>query len=142
MRQTWEIQTVCSLISEICTVLSMRNAVLRDMIPFSIRALQEELAVSSMRIAYTPRLRSHMFSEKSIHFYKIMRCHIFKRGARDGLVRWLSWLRHCATSQMIACSIPSGVILFSHRLNPFGRSMALRSTQPPTAMSARRISCD
>ena len=53
---------------------------------------------------------------------------------------WRSWLRHCATSRMVAGSIPVDVIGISNRLNPFGWTMALGSTQPLTAMSTRIIS--
>jgi len=45
-----------------------------------------------------------------------------------------SWLRHCATSQMVAGSILDGV-------TSSGRTMTLRSTQPLTEMSTRKISC-
>jgi hypothetical protein len=49
-------------------------------------------------------------------------------------MRWRSWLRHCATSRKVAGSIPDGVIGFFHWHNPFGRTMALGSTQPLTKM--------
>jgi len=35
---------------------------------------------------------------------------------------------------------PEGVIGFFHRHNPFGRTMALGSTQPLTEMSTRNVS--
>jgi len=54
--------------------------------------------------------------------------------------RWRSWLRHCATSQKVAGSIPNGVTGFFHWHNPSGRTMALGSTQPLTEMSTRNIS--
>ena len=54
--------------------------------------------------------------------------------------RWHSWLRHCATSQKVAGSIPDGVIGIFHLQNPSGRAMALGSTQPLTEMSIRNIS--
>jgi hypothetical protein len=57
-----------------------------------------------------------------------------------GLIRWRSWLRHCATNRKVAGSIPDGVIGISHWHNPFGRTMALGSTQPLTEMSTRNIS--
>ena len=53
--------------------------------------------------------------------------------------RWRSWLRHCATSQKVAGSIPDGVIGIFHWHNPSGRTMALGSTQPLTEMSTRNI---
>ena len=59
----------------------------------------------------------------------------FKR-SRGG-TRWRSWLRHCATSQKFAGSIPDGVIGIFHWHNPTGRTMALGSTQPLTEMSTR-----
>jgi hypothetical protein len=37
-------------------------------------------------------------------------------------------------------SIPDGVIVIFHWLNPSGRTMALGSTQPLTEMSTRNIS--
>ena len=43
--------------------------------------------------------------------------------------RWRSWLRHCATSRMVAGSIPDSVIGIFHWCNPSGRTMALGSTQ-------------
>jgi hypothetical protein len=52
--------------------------------------------------------------------------------------RWRSWLRHCATNWKVAGSIPDGVIFHWH--NPFGRTMAVGSTQPLTEMSTRNIS--
>ena len=62
-------------------------------------------------------------------------CIISKRGPR-----WRSWLRHCATSQKVAGSIPDGVIGIFHRHNPSGRTVALGSTQPLTEMSTGNIS--
>ena len=47
--------------------------------------------------------------------------------------RWCSWLRHCATSRKVACSI------FRWH-NPSGRTMVLGSTHPLTGMSNRNIS--
>jgi hypothetical protein len=49
-------------------------------------------------------------------------------------------LRHCATHSMAAASIPDGVIGIFHWHNPFGRTMVLGSTQPPTEMSISNIS--
>jgi hypothetical protein len=49
--------------------------------------------------------------------------------------RWRSWLRHCATNRKVAGSI--GIF---HWHNPFGRTMALGSTQHLTEMSTRNIS--
>ena len=51
------------------------------------------------------------------------------------LMRWRSWLRHCATSQKVAGSIPDGIIGIFHWHNPSSRTMALGSTQPLTEMS-------
>jgi len=50
------------------------------------------------------------------------------------------WLRHCATSQKVAGSIPDGVIEIFHLHNPSGRTMALGLTQPLTEISTRNIS--
>jgi hypothetical protein len=49
-------------------------------------------------------------------------------------------LRHCATNRQVAGSIPDGVSEFFHWHNPFGRTVALGSTQPLTEMSTRIIS--
>ena len=54
--------------------------------------------------------------------------------------RWRSWLRHCATNRKVEGSIPDGVIGIFQWHNPSGRTMAPRSTQPPTKMSTRNIS--
>ena len=53
--------------------------------------------------------------------------------------RWRSWLRHCATSQKVAGSIPDGVIGIFHCLNPSCRTMALGMTEPATEMSTRSV---
>jgi hypothetical protein len=53
---------------------------------------------------------------------------------------WRSWLRHCATSRMVASSIPDGDIGIFHWSNPSGRNMTPGSTQPLTEMSTRNIS--
>jgi len=57
-----------------------------------------------------------------------------------GGTRWGSWLRHCATSQKVAGSIPDGVIGIFHWHNPSGLNMALELTQSLTEMSTRNIS--
>jgi hypothetical protein len=49
-------------------------------------------------------------------------------------------MRHCPTNRKVAGSIPDGVIGIFHWHNPFGRTMALGSTQPLTEMSTRNIS--
>jgi hypothetical protein len=46
--------------------------------------------------------------------------------------RWRSWLRHCSTSRKVTGSIPDGVTGIFHWHKPFGRAMALGSTQPLT----------
>jgi hypothetical protein len=56
-----------------------------------------------------------------------------------GGTRWRSWLRHCATNQKVAGSIPDGVGIF-HWHNPSSRTMALGLTQPLTEMSTRNVS--
>jgi hypothetical protein len=53
-----------------------------------------------------------------------------------------SWLRHCATSLNVVGFIPDEVIGFFSRPHPSSSSMALRSTQPLTEMSARNLSGD
>jgi hypothetical protein len=47
---------------------------------------------------------------------------------------WRSWFRHWATSRKVAGSILHCVTGIYHWSNPFGRAMALRSTQPLTEM--------
>jgi len=54
--------------------------------------------------------------------------------------RWRGWLRHCATSQKVAGSIPDGVIGIFLKHNPSGRNMVLELTQPLTELSTRYIS--
>jgi hypothetical protein len=46
--------------------------------------------------------------------------------------RWRGWLRHCATSQKVASSIPDVVIGIFHWHNPSGHSITLGLTQPLT----------
>jgi hypothetical protein len=54
---------------------------------------------------------------------------------------WRSLLRHCATNQKVAGSIPDGVNWnFSLTYTP-GLTMTLASTQPVTKMSTRGIPC-
>jgi len=53
---------------------------------------------------------------------------------------WRSRLRHCATSQKVAGSIPDGVIGIFHRRVHSSHTMALGLTQPLTEMSTRNIS--
>jgi hypothetical protein len=40
------------------------------------------------------------------------------------LVKWRSWLRHCATSRKVAGSIPYGLIGIFHWHNPSGRGLS------------------
>ena len=58
----------------------------------------------------------------------------------DILWAYYKTLRHCATSQKFAPSIPDGVIGIFHRHNPSGRTLALGSTQPLPEMSTSNIS--
>ena len=55
--------------------------------------------------------------------------------------RWHSWLRHCATSRMVAVSFPDGATTNFHLRNTSGRTMALGLTQLLTEMGTRNISC-
>jgi hypothetical protein len=50
------------------------------------------------------------------------------------------WLRHYATNQRVAGSIPDGVIEIFQWHNPSGHTMVQGSTQPLTEMSTRCIS--
>ena len=54
--------------------------------------------------------------------------------------RWRSWLRHWATRQQVAGSIPDAVNAIFHWHNPSGRSTALELTQPLTETSTGNIS--
>ena len=58
----------------------------------------------------------------------------------EGATRWLSWLRHCATSWKVAGLIPDGVIGGFHLLKTSGSAMALGSAQPLTEMSTSSVS--
>ena len=71
----------------------------------------------------------------NLHIYMYWEFIYFYTGTR-----WRSWLTHCATSRMVAGSIPDGVIGILHWHNPSGRTMALRSTQPLTEMRTTNIS--
>jgi len=65
--------------------------------------------------------------------------YIYQQLGRGGT--WLrSWLRHCATRQKVAVSIPDGVNGTFHFLNPSGRTTALWSNKPLTEISSRNIS--
>jgi len=55
------------------------------------------------------------------------------------VTRKSSRLRYCATSRMVAGSIPVGVIWIFHSHNPSGRTMALGLTQPLTEIGTRNI---
>jgi hypothetical protein len=57
-----------------------------------------------------------------------------KRGTRK-----CSWLRHYATIQKVAGSIPDEFIGFFNWPNPSSRTMTLWSTQPLTEMSTRNL---
>ena len=54
-------------------------------------------------------------------------------------VRWLSRLRHCATSRKVAGSFPDGVNGIFYWHNPSGRTVALGLTQSLIEMSTRNI---
>jgi len=51
-----------------------------------------------------------------------------------------SWLKYCDTRRNVAGSIPDGDIGIFRWLNPYGRAMALGSTQRLTAMITSHIS--
>jgi hypothetical protein len=70
---------------------------------------------------------------------KLMKQHTFKYLSAL-VVQVFFWLRHCATSRMVAGSIPDGAIGIFHWHKPSSRTMALESTQPITEMSTRNIS--
>jgi hypothetical protein len=54
-------------------------------------------------------------------------------------LRWRSWLRHYATSQKVAGSIPDQVIGIFNCPNLSSRTMAMVSTQFLTEMSTRNL---
>jgi hypothetical protein len=56
------------------------------------------------------------------------------------VLRWRSWLRHCATNRKVTGSVPDGVTGIFQCLDPSGRTVALVSTQPLTEMSTRNSS--
>jgi hypothetical protein len=58
---------------------------------------------------------------------------IYSMGTRGGAVGWATALR----ARKVAGFIADGVIGIFHWLNPSGRTVALRSTQPLTEMSTR-----
>ena len=61
-------------------------------------------------------------------------------GIHEPGIAVVQWLRCCGTIRKVSGSIPDGVIGIFHWHNPPDRTMALRSTQPLTEMSTRRIS--
>jgi hypothetical protein len=67
-------------------------------------------------------------------------CGVLEVIASSSGIEVVIWLRYCATSPKVAGSIPDGVIGVFHWHILSGLTMALRSTQPPTEMSARNIS--
>jgi hypothetical protein len=86
-------------------------------------------------------------SKREIMFWEVRSPVAFTSVAILGLVLWIawgtwwcSWLRHCATSQKLAGSVPVGVSGIFHWHNPPGSTMALGLTQPLTEMSARNNS--
>ena len=56
------------------------------------------------------------------------------------ILSYLILEHHCATSRKVAGWIPDWVIGIIHWFNPFGRRMALESTEPLTEVSTRNIS--
>jgi len=50
------------------------------------------------------------------------------------------FLKHCATSQVVAGSIPEGIIRVFNLLNRSGCTMVLGSSQPLTETSPRHMS--
>ena len=79
-------------------------------------------------------------SANTLCFYNIRNEFLFIIYITFGGTRSRSWLRHCASSQKVAVSIPDDGIKIFHLHNPSGRTMALGLTQPLTEMSTRYIS--
>jgi hypothetical protein len=101
--------------------------------------------VSHMKEELMIRMELHWNSQQSNHL-SLCGCK-FNSNCSSLLIFHLTWgyivaqwLRHCATNQKVAGLIPDGVTGSFHWHNPFGRTMALGSTQPLTEMSARNIS--
>ena len=80
-----------------------------------------------------------IYSRQPICYFKFHRTLTIKKAVHFPKFHYYS-LRHCATSRMVAGTIPDGVIGIFQRHNPFGRTRALGSTQPLTEMSTRNIS--
>jgi len=55
--------------------------------------------------------------------------------------RWSLWLKHCVASRKVAGSIPGGIIEIFNRLESFGHTRALRSTQPVREMAVEGGQC-
>jgi hypothetical protein len=87
------------------------------------------------RITYTKKIEI-----KLIPTYNSIKLNLVEVKYYYGDTRWRSWLRHCASSQKVACSIPDGVNGIFHSHNSSGRTLALELTQPLTEMSTRNIS--
>jgi hypothetical protein len=85
---------------------------------------------------------THEFTGHKIKdfLYVYSRRHSQWFAAKNQMLRWRSWLRHCATNLKVAGSIPDGVSGFFHWHNPVDCTMALGSTQPLTEMSTKNIS--
>ena len=91
------------------------------------------------------RLTLYRISRKKISYNRILELFVatlfhYKIFTRlEGGTRWLSRLRHCATSRKVAGSIPDVPGNFYWQ-NPSCQIMALGSTYPVTEMSTRNIS--
>jgi hypothetical protein len=86
------------------------------------------------RLAYSSILKMEAIcsSKTSVDFQRTTRHY-------TGGTRYRSWLKHYATSQKVAGSIPDEVIGFFSLPNPSSRNTALGSTQPLTEMSIRNL---
>jgi len=101
----------------------------------AIKMCNADLSVSFNTHKFTVKRLRFLFSVGTIIFTTFTTCFDICWGTR-----WRSWLRHCATSQKVASSIPDGVIGIFHWHNPSGRTKALGSTQTLTEISTRNIS--
>ena len=107
---------------------------------FSCPTSQLHRAKSCFRSKYFNLLRTSQICSLKTHYHVYSGSPLILICVKPGGPRWRSWLRHCATSQKVAGSIPDGVIGIFHWHNPSGRTVALRLTWPLTEMSTGNIS--
>jgi len=85
---------------------------------------------------FTTAASNRNYDLKKSQFFHVL---LFGPMLYNWVTRWGSWLRHCATSEKVAGSIPEGVIGIFH-WHTSDRSIAQGLTQPLIEMSTRDIS--